>query len=148
MCGLGAAGITPSGLSLHCLNLSLSRVRTLLRQGPHGGSQPWATELSREAARAKGRVPAGNQGQGTFVFPDTCGHSLAPSFIIHSFNKVIHHSTNAQRCSSAAWHKVQGWTGHRGRQTIACAEVSPGIVRPEAPAFCLAKEKGEIWKCF
>lgn len=37
------------------------------------GSQPRAMKLSREAARAGGRFPAGNQVPGSVAIPDTCG---------------------------------------------------------------------------
>lgn len=61
------------------LTLDPAKVRTAW------GSQLWASELSREAVRAGGRFLAGNWALGPFAFPDTCGHLLACSSIVHLF---------------------------------------------------------------
>lgn len=93
-CGLGAAGITPSGLSRHPLSLGPAKARTTW------AVSLWVAGLSREAERAGGRRRAGNQAQGPFVFPDTW--AFVSSFIrsfVRSFSKVVSQSLN--KCSEA-----------------------------------------------
>lgn len=133
MCGLGAAGITPSGPSQPCLSLSLNR----LSLDPAEARTAWGVSAQGHGAERRGsqgrrQIPSWKSGTGIFClsrhlwpFDRSVAH---PSFI-HSGRQSVSRSAQRPRMNRA-----------QREADAEYAQKAPSGQR-NWPAFCLGKER-------
>lgn len=138
MCGLGAAGITPSGPSQPCLSLSLNR----LSLDPAEARTAWGVSAQGHGAERRGsqgrrQIPSWKSGTGIFCLSRHLwpfDRSVAHSFL-HSFWEAVRQPLSTE---------AQDEPRTEGGRCRVCAE---GSVGPEELASLLPGE-GETAGCF